>query len=104
MNLLLAFIAGAFVANAVPHVVSGIAGNSHMTPLSRNSSALVNVVWGYLNWVVGFWLFNYSGGNLGNLVSFDSYSLSFWLGSFVLALTAAWMFSNPKMGFPWFKK
>ncbi len=103
MNLVLGFIAGMLLTNGVPHFVSGIAGKSHMTPLAKDSSALVNVVWAYINFVVGVWVFNYSGGNLTALFSFDSYSLSFWLGSFVLALTAAWLFSNPNARFPWFK-
>lgn len=103
MNLLFAFLAGMFVTNAVPHVVSGVTGNRHMTPLAKESSALVNVVWGFVNLLLGLWLFQLSGATVEELVSLDTVSLTFWLGSFLLGLTAAWLFSNPNARFPWFK-
>ena len=104
MNLVLAFLAGMFLTNGVPHFVSGIAGKSHMTPLAKDSSALVNVVWAYINFLLGLWLVSLSGGKLGELVSFDAFALSFWVGSLFMAVADAKMFSNPNAGFPWFKK
>jgi hypothetical protein len=104
MELVFAFLAGAFLTNSVPHIVSGVMGNKHMTPLAKDSSALVNVVWGFINLVAGAFIFNMSGGDLNRVFSFDNYSLSFMAGAFVLALTAAWMFSNTdRKWFPWFK-
>jgi hypothetical protein len=52
------FIAGAFLANGVPHFVQGICGNKFQTPFATprgvgESSALVNVIWGWFNVVVG---------------------------------------------------
>jgi hypothetical protein len=52
------FIAGAFLANGVPHFVQGICGNKFQTPFATprgvgESSALVNVVWGWFNLPVG---------------------------------------------------
>jgi hypothetical protein len=52
------FFAGAFLANGVPHFVQGICGNRFQTPFASprgvgESSALVNVVWGWFNLVVG---------------------------------------------------
>jgi hypothetical protein len=51
------FFAGAFLANGVPHFVQGICGNKFQTPFASppgigESSALVNVLWGSVNWVV----------------------------------------------------
>jgi hypothetical protein len=51
------FIAGAFLANAVPHFVQGICGNRFQSPFASppgigESSAVVNVVWGWFNFVV----------------------------------------------------
>lgn len=103
MNLLLGFLAGAFITNSLPHMVTGIAGQSHMTPLSKDSSAIINVVWAFVNLVVGFWLLNSSGISMNDVFQMTSASYPFWVGSFVLALTAAWMFSNKNMRFPWFK-
>jgi hypothetical protein len=44
-----ALVAGAFLANGVPHFVQGICGNKFQTPFARprgvgESSALVNVI------------------------------------------------------------
>ena len=52
------FFAGAFLANAIPHVVQGICGNRFQTPFASTpgkgeSSALVNVIWGLFNFAVG---------------------------------------------------
>ena len=52
------FFAGAFLANGVPHFVQGICGNKFQTPFATprgvgESSALVNVIWGWLNLLVG---------------------------------------------------
>jgi hypothetical protein len=52
------FVAGAFLANGVPHFVQGICGNKFQTPFATprgvgESSALVNVIWGWFNFIVG---------------------------------------------------
>ena len=52
------FFAGAFLANGMPHFVQGICGNKFQTPFASprgvgESSALVNVVWGWFNFLVG---------------------------------------------------
>lgn len=51
--LILCFIAGVLFANGVPHFVKGITGEKHQTPFGKPSSATENVVWGWLNFVVG---------------------------------------------------
>jgi len=55
------FFAGAFLANAVPHLVQGISGSSFQTPFASPpgvglSSSTVNVLWGTFNLVVGYML------------------------------------------------
>ncbi len=52
------FIAGAFLANGVPHFVQGACGNKFQTPFAKprgagESSAIVNVIWGWFNFLVG---------------------------------------------------
>jgi hypothetical protein len=52
------FFAGAFLANAIPHVVQGICGNRFQTPFASppgigESSATVNVIWGMVNVAIG---------------------------------------------------
>jgi hypothetical protein len=53
------FFGGAFLVNAVPHFVNGVSGRSFPTPFSSppgkgQSSPMVNVFWGTLNAVVGY--------------------------------------------------
>ena len=55
------FFGGAFLANAIPHFVSGIMGHPFQSPFASPpgqglSSAMVNVVWGAFNLVVGYLL------------------------------------------------
>ncbi|MGA7767230.1 MAG: hypothetical protein WB781_28145 [Candidatus Sulfotelmatobacter sp.] len=55
------FFGGAFLANAVPHFVSGISGRSFPTPFASLpgrglSSPMVNVLWGTFNAAVGYFL------------------------------------------------
>jgi hypothetical protein len=54
---LLHFVAGVFLANGVPHFVQGICGNRFQTPFASppgvgESSAVVNVVWGWVNLLI----------------------------------------------------
>jgi hypothetical protein len=66
--------AGAFLANSIPHTVQGICGNRFQTPFASSpgvgeSSAVVNVVWGFVNLAIGgallhilaLWLANHFG-------------------------------------------
>src|ERR1700691_1876822 len=55
------FFGGAFLANVVPHFVSGIMGKPFQTPFARPpgkglSSSTVNVLWGFANLVVAYCL------------------------------------------------
>ena len=52
------FCAGAFLANAIPHIVQGMSGNRFQTPFASppgvgESSAIVNVIWGFVNLAIG---------------------------------------------------
>jgi hypothetical protein len=55
------FFGGMFLTNAVPHLVMGVCGRPLQTPFASPpgrglSSALVNVLWGMLNLVLGYLL------------------------------------------------
>ena len=61
LHLLSYFFGGAFLANAVPHLVAGMMGRPFQSPFARPpgqglSSSTVNVLWGFLNLVVGYLL------------------------------------------------
>ena len=55
------FFGGAFLANAIPHLVSGLLGRPFQSPFAKPpgrglSSSTVNVWWGFSNGVVGYLL------------------------------------------------
>jgi hypothetical protein len=54
------FVGGAFLVNAVPHLVAGVLGRPLPTPFAPpgqgESSALVNVLWAAFNVVIGYLL------------------------------------------------
>ncbi|WP_342627990.1 hypothetical protein AAC691_18290 [Nguyenibacter vanlangensis] len=61
LPLLAYFFGGFFLANAVPHVVSGMMGRPFQSPFAMPpgqglSSSTTNVLWGFFNIVVGYLL------------------------------------------------
>jgi hypothetical protein len=55
------FFGGAFFANAIPHLVSGMMGRAFQSPFSKPpgkglSSSTVNVLWGWFNIALGYFL------------------------------------------------
>jgi hypothetical protein len=50
------FIAGLFGANGVPHFLKGAVGEKFQTPFGKNSSPVINIIWGWFNFVVAFLL------------------------------------------------
>jgi len=55
------FWGGAFLANAIPHFVSGVTGHPFQSPFASPpgqglSSAMINVLWGAFNLVIGYLL------------------------------------------------
>ena len=59
LHLVSWFFGGAFLANAVPHFVIGIAGKPFQSPFATPrgeglSSSTVNVLWSLFNLVVGY--------------------------------------------------
>jgi hypothetical protein len=54
-------LGGFFLANAVPHVVSGVMGRPFQSPFAKPpgeglSSSSVNVLWGFFNLAIGYLL------------------------------------------------
>jgi hypothetical protein len=53
------FFGGAFLANTIPHFVSGVTGHAFQSPFASPpgeglSSSMVNVLWGSFNLAVGY--------------------------------------------------
>jgi hypothetical protein len=90
-HLLSYFLGGAFLANAVPHFVSGMLGKPFQSPFAKPpgeglSSATVNALWGFANIVAGYFLICHVG-------AFDLRDLSdasaFGAGVLMMTLFAA---------------
>ena len=61
LDLVSYFFGGTFLANAIPHFVSGIMGRPFQSPFAKPpgkglSSSTVNVLWGFFNAVAGYLL------------------------------------------------
>jgi hypothetical protein len=85
------FFGGAFLANAVPHFVSGMMGKAFQTPFARPpgqglSSSTVNVLWGFCNIVVAYVLVC-RVGDFGLRDASDVIALA--LGALTIALVSA---------------
>ncbi|MBV8501443.1 MAG: hypothetical protein JO006_06980 [Paucibacter sp.] len=85
------FFGGAFLLNAVPHIVAGAMGEAFQSPFATppgegRSSSMVNVLWGFFNAAVAWVL-------LVRVGSFDlrapDHALAAGLGAFLLAVVMA---------------
>lgn len=100
MRLLWLFLAGVFLANAVPHWVAGIGGRRFQSPFARppgvgESSPIVNVLWGGVNLAIG-WALLRLGGGLG--LDDSAGSAALWLGAVLAGLGLAWHFARVRGG------
>ena len=90
------FVAGLFLANGVPHFVNGISGKRFQSPFASppgvgESSPLINVVWGIVNFIIGYVLIFGVGDFKGGLTL---EVLMVGLGILVAALALAWHFGR----------
>lgn len=61
LDLMAYFFGGAFLANAIPHLVNGVMGRPFQSPFAKPrgqglSSSSVNTLWGFLNLAVAYLL------------------------------------------------
>lgn len=108
LNLVWYFLAGYFALNALPHLVKGITGQTHMTPFKRVSSPVLNVIWAFVNAFLASYLLGLGSG-LGGLVWPWNAHLTganvwtFMLGGLAVSLQLATFWSNPNARLPWHK-
>jgi hypothetical protein len=90
------FFGGAFLANAIPHFVSGMMGRPFQSPFAKPpgqglSSSTVNAVWGFANFVAAYLLITLVG-------RFDfravDQAIAVGLGVLVMAVMSARMFGR----------
>ena len=92
------FGAGILFTNGVPHLVNGISGHRFQTPFALplgvgESSPLVNVIWGMVNFMIGcvllFLVGNFTGG-------FNMDTSVFVLGVFLCGVGLSWPFGRER--------
>ena len=96
MDCLAYFAAGAFLANGIPHFVSGISGKYFPSPFAKppgvgESSPVVNVLWGLTNLIVGWALVTRVGEFTAG---FSSDMFIIVIGFSGMALVLAWHFGR----------
>jgi cobalamin synthase len=96
LHLVSYFFGGMFLANAVPHFVSGVMGKPFQTPFAKPSgkglsSSTVNVLWGFANFVLAYLLLLCVG-------QFEARSIAciapFAVGALLISLFSAWSFGQ----------
>lgn len=85
------FFGGIFLANAIPHLVSGMMGRPFQSPFATPpgeglSSSTVNVIWGFLNAIWAYLLILHVGAFDGRAVA-DI--LPVGMGAFLISLFSA---------------
>jgi hypothetical protein len=95
-HLISYFFGGAFLTNAIPHFVAGVMGEPFQSPFAKPpgkglSTSTVNVLWGFFNLVVGYFLIFHVG-------SFDLHAtdhiVSLGLGALLFGLMLARVFGR----------
>ena len=90
------FGAGLFLANGVPHFVNGISGHKFQSPFASppgvgESSPITNVIWGMVNFVIGYILL-YGIGDFSTGLNMDMFTVG--LGVLFAAVMLAWHFGR----------
>jgi hypothetical protein len=87
---------GAFLANAVPHFVSGMMGQPFQSPFAKPhgeglSSSTVNVLWGFANFVIAYLLI----ARVGNFdLHAADHAIAVGVGVLLIAVMAARLFGR----------
>lgn len=85
------FFGGVFLANALPHYITGLMGRAFQSPFAKPrgegySSSLTNVLWGFLNLIAAYYLLVRVGDfDLHN----DAHVGALGLGMLLISLFAA---------------
>jgi hypothetical protein len=95
-NYLADFFGGAFLANAIPHIMNGVSGRPFQSPFAKPpgkglSSSTVNVVWGFGNLLIAYMLIKEFGSfSIHNIAQV----LTAGVGMFAMSLSLAWTFGQ----------
>ena len=90
------FFAAFFLVNGIPHFVQGVSGSSFQSPFASppgvgESSAIINVIWGFANFIIGYMLlFNFGNFIIG--LNVDTFVTGF--GALLTGVALAWHFQR----------
>jgi len=95
------FFAGAFLCNAIPHLASGLKGETFPTPFAKprgvgHSSAMLNFFWGSFNLIAGIALLTYQPIVIGT----NPKTAIFAAGFLVLGSYLSVHFGNVRIKYP----
>jgi hypothetical protein len=96
MDYLAYFAAGLLLTNGIPHFVNGVSGVKFQSPFASppgvgESPPLVNVIWGLVNFILGFLLIT-GVGEFSIGISLDSFT--FGIGAILMSLILSWYFGR----------
>ena len=100
MEFVFYFLAGFFAFNSLPHIISGIIGNKHMTPFGKETSAMVNLLWGFVNVIISLGILGFTQVGIQPPPS-SEFVITYLVGGLVISLMDANLFSNPNAKMPW---
>ena len=94
------YFGGMFLINTVPHLVAGISGSPFQTPFASppgvgESLPVMNVLWGFVNFVAGALLLHYFQPH--GALAWLGWSL-FGMGALLLGMQMAAHFSKVRAG------
>jgi hypothetical protein len=90
------FFAAFFLVNGIPHFVQGVSGSPFQSPFASppgvgESSAIVNVIWGFSNFIIGYvLLFNFGEFSIG----FNVDTFVTGTGALLTGVALAWHFQR----------
>jgi len=96
MHYISYFFGGLFLANAIPHYVSGVMGQPFQSPFAKPpgeglSSSRVNMLWGFFNFIVAYLLLCRVGQfHLRSTADVSAFAL----GAFLISLQLATHFGK----------
>jgi hypothetical protein len=96
MDYLAYFSSGLLITNGIPHFVNGISGRKFQSPFASppgvgESSPQINVIWGMVNFILGYLLLAGIGDfTIGITVDV----LLFGAGSVLMAVILSWHFGR----------
>jgi hypothetical protein len=70
------FFAGLLISNGAPHFIKGVMGQKNQTPFGKPSSAIVNVLWGWTNFVVGAVLLYFADVHSNEIAAFVLFAVA----------------------------